>query len=264
MSPAFGKVFWLVFNPANALTACLVLGAVLLFTRWRRAGRFFVVIAALGALAMGYVPIGAWLLAPLESRFALPAKLPERIDGIIVLGGAIDTRQSGVFGQIAVNGRAERLLAFVELGRRHPGAKLVYSGGAGLIRDEPKSEAEIAAPLLAALGLPAERLLLETKSRDTDENARFSRELAKPRPGETWVLVTSAAHMPRAYGVFTRLGWRVVPYPVDYRCGGEGDEAFGQNLGRGLNLLNVSLREWLSLAHYYLSGRIESLLPGPG
>jgi uncharacterized SAM-binding protein YcdF (DUF218 family) len=263
VSPVIGKVLWLVFNPANILTGLLVLGALLLFTRWQRTGRFFVLLSALSALFIAYAQPGVWLMEPLEERFAAPAQMPEAVAGIIVLGGAIDTRQSNRFGQVALNGRGERITGFVALARRYPDAKLVYSGGAGLITEEQKSEAEHAKPLLVTLGVPEARLILEMKSRDTYENALLTRDLVKPAAGEIWILVTSANHMPRAMGTFRRLGWNVIPHPVDYRRLGEGDEAFGRNLGRGLNLLTIALREWLSLAHYYVAGRVDRLLPAP-
>ena len=94
------------------------------------------------------------------------------------------------------------------------------------------SEAETAKPLLVTLGVAEARLILETKSRDTHENAAFTRDLVKPKPGEIWILVTSASHMPRAVGAFRKAGWTVLPYPVDYRYLGEGDEGFGENLAR--------------------------------
>src|SRR5262245_43480816 len=100
MSPVFAKLFWLVFNPANVVTGLLALGALLLFTRWRRTGRIFVVLAALMALAIGYLPIGVWVMAPLENRFPVPQRLPDKVAGVVVLGGAIDTRQTGRFGQV--------------------------------------------------------------------------------------------------------------------------------------------------------------------
>jgi uncharacterized SAM-binding protein YcdF (DUF218 family) len=263
MSPVLGKVVWLVVNPANILTGLLVLGALLLFTRWRRRGRQIVLLAALVALVVAYSPLAVWVMRPLETRFEPPAKLPDKVAGIVVLGGAIDTRQSNRFQQVALNGRGERITAFVALAKRYPEAKLVYSGGAGIFVEEAKSEAEHAKPLLMDLGVAEGRLMLETRSRDTHENAAFTRDLVKPAPGETWLLVTSAAHMPRAMGAFRHAGWRILPYPVDYRHLGEGDEGFGQNLGRGLTLLSAALREWLSLAHYRISGRTDSLLPGP-
>ncbi len=263
MSPVVAKVIWIAVNPANILLGLFVFGVLLLFTRWRRSGRLLTALAALLALFIAFLQPGAWLMAALEERFAPPTELPANVAGIIVLGGAIDTLQTGRFGQVALNGRAERVTAFVALAKRYPEAKLVYSGGAGIIVKEQTSEAELAKPLLVALGVPEARLVLETKSRDTHENALMTRDLVKLAPGEVWILVTSAAHMPRAAGTFRRIGWTVVPYPVDFRHLGEGDEAFGRNLGRGLVLLNVSLREWLSLAHYYIAGRIDRLLPAP-
>ena len=82
-------------------------------------------------------------------------------------------------------------------------------------------------------------------------------------PGDTWILVTSAFHMPRAIGAFRHTGWNVVPYPVDYRRGARSEDTSGRNLGHGLQTLNVALREWLGLALYYADGRIDRLLPAP-
>lgn len=69
-------------------------------------------------------------------------------------------------------------------------------------------------------GVDPDRLPLEGRSRDTRENARLSFELARPGPGGTWVLVTSAMHLPRAVGVFEAAGWNVGPYPIDHRTTG--------------------------------------------
>ena len=74
-----------------------------------------------------------------------------------------------------------------------------------------------------------------SKSRNTVENAVFSMDLAKPQPGERWLLVTSGYHMPRAIGIFRRAGFAVEPYPVDWRTRGPEDalRAF-PTLGDGL------------------------------
>ena len=72
----------------------------------------------------------------------------------------------------------------------------------------------MARQLWTGMGVPPERMLFETAARNTHENAVLAHALAKPRPGETWLLVTSASHMPRSVGVFRRAGWDVVPWPV--------------------------------------------------
>jgi uncharacterized SAM-binding protein YcdF (DUF218 family) len=106
---------------------------------------------------------------------------------------------------------------------------------------------------------------LENKSRNTAENAEFSKELARPRPGETWLLVTSAYHMPRSVGLFRKVGFPVVPWPSDYRTSGrEGVGFFRDNEVDALQNTTLALREWIGLIAYWLSGRIDSILPGPG
>jgi uncharacterized SAM-binding protein YcdF (DUF218 family) len=117
MSPAVTKVFWLFVNPANILMALLLLGVLLLFTRWRRTGRALALAATVLALVIAYLQPGVWLMEPLEERFPAPARLPDRVAGIIVLGGVVETRQSNSIGQVSLNGRAERITAFVYLAK---------------------------------------------------------------------------------------------------------------------------------------------------
>ncbi len=87
------------------------------------------------------------------------------------------------------------------------------------------TDAATAPRMLTALGVAPERLILEGKSRDTFENAQFTKGMVKPAPGETWLLVTSAFHMPRSMGLFRKAGFDVTPWPVDYRTTGK--EGFG-------------------------------------
>lgn len=261
VAPGVAKFVWALLNPANLLVAMLLLGAVLLATRFRRLGGTLLVSGALAAAVIAYTPVADWLIEPLESRFASAASSDGAIAGIIVLGGAIDTAATRRRGQIALNGRGERLTAFVELAQRYPRAKLVYSGGAGESDVEADSEAAIAKPLLTAMGIAPERLTLEMRSRDTHENARFTYAMVKPAVGERWLLVTSAVHMPRSMGTFRRVGWNVIAYPVDYRGGARSEDTGSGNLAHGLTLLNAAAREWLGLLQYYAAGRMDRLLP---
>ena len=111
--------------------------------------------------------------------------------------------------------------------------------------------------------MPEERLRFEDRSRNTFENAVYSFETAKPKPGETWLLVTTAMHMPRSIGCFRKAGWDIFPYPVDYRTTGDvsfvPDFAFAEGLAR----INIAFREWLGLAAYWAMGRTDALLPAP-
>ncbi len=80
---------------------------------------------------------------------------------------------------------------------------------------------------MIALGVPDDRMSFEDRSRDTWENAVFTKELVQPKPGERWLLVTSATHMPRSVGIFRKIGFDVIPYPVDYQTGGVAGDFVG-------------------------------------
>jgi uncharacterized SAM-binding protein YcdF (DUF218 family) len=95
------------------------------------------------------------------------------------------------------------------------------------------------------------------------ENAEFSRALAAPKPGERWLLVTSAFHMPRAMGLFRAAQFPVEAYPVDWRTAA-GDRLFPfDTVSAGLRRTDTAVREWVGLIGYRLTGRSRTLFPGP-
>jgi uncharacterized SAM-binding protein YcdF (DUF218 family) len=124
------------------------------------------------------------------------------------------------------------------------------------------SEAEAMRAVLLADGVADDRILVEGRSRNTVENALFAQKLAQPKPGETWILVTSATHMPRAVGCFRHIGWSVVPYPVDFRS----DAPWSLEavvLSRNLALFELAFHEWVGLVTYRLLGWTDTLFPSP-
>jgi len=257
-----GKLAWILLKPSNLLPLILVLGLVLRLFRRRRTGRALIAFSLAAFLAAAVLPLGAWLISPLENRFP-PPELPARVDGIVVLGGAIEPGLSGDRKAIALNGNAERLVAFAALARRYPEAKLVFAGGSGNWREPDQREGDWLGPFLDAAGIARARVAVERESRNTDDNARMSKALAKPRAGEAWVLVTSARHMPRAVGIFRKHAWPVIPYPADYLTTREVGWSFGFNVADGLAALDAAAYEWLGLAYYRLSGRIDDWFPRP-
>lgn len=256
------KVIGVLLEPANLLLVVLLCGNVLLYTRRRQIGRLLLGMLTAILLALAILPWSAWLVTPLEDRFAAQASLPDRVDGIVVLGGAFDPVVSAARGQPSVNGAIERVTAMVELARRYPDAKLVFSGGSGAVTTQELKEAPVARAFLTGIGFDANRVMFEAQSRNTWENAVLSKDLSAPKPGEIWLLVTSATHMPRAMGAFRAAGWPMRPYPVDYSTSG-GDSGLGFSLGRGLGALGVALHEWQGLLYYRLRGWNDTLYPGP-
>jgi uncharacterized SAM-binding protein YcdF (DUF218 family) len=261
---ALAKIFGFFALPSNILIALGGCGLLLLPTRFVRAGRRLIVASLLLLGLAGLSPLGNALILPLEQRFPPWDATRGAPDGIISLGGAFDTVVSPARGEVALNEAAERLTAVAELARRYPSARVVFSGGSGRLIYQGAGEAELAARLFDSFGIARERVILEDKSRDTDENARFTRELVKPKPGERWLLITSAHHMPRSVGVFRAADFPVEPFPVDYRTRGSADllRPF-YSLGDGLRRTDTAAREWSGLLVYWLTGRTRELFPAP-
>jgi uncharacterized SAM-binding protein YcdF (DUF218 family) len=266
-------------NPGNLFFVLLLAGTVLLWTPARpdrgasfdargdsparRLGRVLVTLAALIGLVAATAPMGRLARLALEDRFPPPESWPAEVDGVVVLGGMVDPFVSRARGQLILGDAVERLLAFAEFGRRYPRAQLVFSGGSGVLGRQDATEAETLRPHLAQFGLDPARVVFEGRSRNTYENAVFTRDLVRPAPGETWVLVTSAFHMPRAMGAFRRAGWTVVPYPVDYHLEPAQAGAWGFDFLAGFGSLRAALHEWTGLVVYRLTGRTDALFPAP-
>jgi uncharacterized SAM-binding protein YcdF (DUF218 family) len=260
------KVFWLLAKPSHLIVLLLVAGVAALWLDRPRPGGALVTLGTGALAALTLLPLGSWLMVPLENRFSQPeAPPPGTVDGVIVLGGAPRLGVTVARGQPTFGDEAERVTSLVELGRRYPGARLVFTGGSGSLFGASTSEADVVRAFLAEQGFDVGRVLFEAESRDTHENAVRSRELVGPEPGERWLLVTSALHMPRSVGVFRRAGWDVTAFPVDYRTTGrielEPEPVFG--LGSRLADLDFAAREWIGLVAYRLMGRTDALFPKP-
>ena len=163
-----------------------------------------------------------------------------------------------------INSAGDRITAMLDLARRYPKATLVYTGGDGSLLQDGDSEAPVAGRLLEDAGLANGRVVLELKSRTTQENAVFTRRLVDPKPGQLWLLVTSAVHMPRSVANFRAAGFDVEAYPVDFRTAGWQDawKPFDR-ISYGLARADIAAHEWIGLVALRLTGRSSELLPSP-
>jgi uncharacterized SAM-binding protein YcdF (DUF218 family) len=258
---ALSKIFWLIVNPINIFLALFFVGTVLLFTRFKRAGRRVLTFGAAMLLVVGIFPIGDWLTERLENRFPANPKLPDKVAGIIVLGGTINQYLTASREQPSLTGGGERLTEFLYLAKRYPDAKLIFTGGSGSLFQQTFKEAEAAKIFFDRMGLPKNRVLYESRSRNTFENASFSRDIVQDYENGQWVLITSAIHMPRAVGVFRKTGWNIVPFPVDYHTDGYNRFQLGFQPIGGLASLDRGVRELIGLIAYRILGRTENLFP---
>jgi uncharacterized SAM-binding protein YcdF (DUF218 family) len=262
MTFIFGKLVWALLQPGNLLLLCLLAGMLLLL-RGRRRGELLVVLSAIGLLLLAVAPIGPAMMLVLEQRFPRPSTLPSRIDGILVLGGAVDPRLSLAYGEAVFNGSIARVLGGVALARHHPEAKLALVGGEGEFIPIGFAESRATKGFVLEEGIPAARLIVEERSRSTHENAVFAKEVIRPAAGQNWVLVTSAFHMPRAVGAFRAVDWPVIPYPVDFKVDPRTGLRANFSLVDGLGSSTIAGKEWAGLLGYRLLGWTRELFPEP-
>jgi uncharacterized SAM-binding protein YcdF (DUF218 family) len=258
------KTLGVMLLPTNFLIVVGVAGALLLAFRFAVLGRKLLVVSAVLLAICGFSPLGNILLYPLEQRFPPWDAAQGPPDGIIVLGGPIDADLSVAHDTPVIRSAPDRMIAAAALAHQYPNARIVFSGGSANLIANDAREADFAGEIFEGLGIDKSRLTMERRSRNTYENAEFSKTIAAPKPGERWLLVTSAFHMPRSIGLFRKAGFAVEPYPVDWRVGSRADLlSFTNFAGDGLGRTDTAVREWLGLLAYYLTGKTGELFPGP-
>jgi uncharacterized SAM-binding protein YcdF (DUF218 family) len=259
------KIFWMLASPIDLLLFGALIGVLLCFGPYVRFGRALALAAVLILAGAATLPVGMLLIAPLEDRFPPPPADLKSPEGIIVLGGALDDEASGARGETIFDEGGERLTEAIMLAQRYPEARVVYTGGSASLTGAKSTEALEARKFMAALGVAPERVTIEDKSRNTDENARFTASIVHPEPLQAWIVVTSAFHMPRAIGVFEKAGFHPIAYPVAFRTvGDERDPRLIFDPAKNLHIFQLALHEWIGLAAYWASGRIAHPFPGPG
>ena len=250
-------VLWQLLRPSSLLVLLLFAGLYLSSGRRRQIGLGLLWASASSFLIIAVLPVGQWLMGTLESRFPKEHSYPPHVDGIIVLGGAVSPPLSEIWQMPALTDGAERMTGFVGLANHYPKAKLVFAGGGGARQPGRMREADVAAQLFEQLGIEPGRVVYERESTNTWENVVFSQRLVQPKADETWILVTSAFHMPRAAAIFKQAGWKVIPWPVGYKSGrGQGEDGFGVNLPGELHLVDDAVHEWVGLVAYRVMGRL--------
>ena len=251
------KTLALLTQPLWWVVALLV-GACLVLPRQPVLGRRLVFTALTMLLTLGWQPIPDTLLRQLESRyteFSPQANLKDYV-GVIILGGGTESGQvAQAHTQPLMTDAAERLTAPVAMLRHNPHLHLVYTGGEGAWLGVGPSEAERARTYFDSMGLLPGQVRYESASRNTYENAVLTGELPQIDKSQRWLLVTSAFHMPRAMATFTKAGWNVSAYPVDFRTGTDTPWT-SYSLRDGVANWQLLLHEWLGLLAYRITGRL--------
>lgn len=256
------KIGWAIISPDSLIVLLGVAAWLSLVFGWQKLSRRLLAYCAFLLLFIGFLPVGEWLISPLENRFVANAALPARVDGIVVLGGAISPRLSNVWQQAELNGSADRLSNFLYLANLYPSAQLVFTGGNGSISEQEFKAADMARVLFDQLDLAERAIIYESESRNTYENALNSKTLVSPRTEENWLLVTSGFHMPRSIGVFCAQQWALQPYPVDHYSMKDDLLRLNFDFAGNLATLGIAIREWVGLVAYRVTGKTGQFLPG--
>jgi len=249
------KLVAFALTPSNVVGIIAVMGLLAVLIRRERIGKALLTASALLFALGAWSPLGPTLLGVLENRFPVPT-LEGHVDGIVTLGGAVDTHITQARGSATLTDAGERITETARLAFRFPDAKIILSGGSDhLVSTEAITESAVARDLLESIGVAGGRITIEERSRNTCENAIESRKLAAASGGARWLLVTSASHMPRAVACFDRAGFKIIPYPVDYRTEGPTDYRRPlRKASEGWAAIDLAAHEWTGLFAYRLFG----------
>ena len=247
------KIFWAFAQPLTFLGLIFLIGLIFRHRVW---GRTLLQSGAVIFILCGFLPIGPLIIRSLESRAVIPDQLPNKIDGIIVLGGAVNAESSSVLKQPQLNEWSERIFEMMRLSRTFPQAKVIYAGGAGSLHGQGYDESGIVRDMLKDINFPIQNFVFENKSRTTYENIINAKVLASPQPGDNWVLITSAFHIPRSKAVFLKQGWNVISYPAGFIENGSIEPWQFIDVSGNYWKLNVAAKEIMGIIAYKLSGRI--------
>lgn len=255
------KLAWGILSPSNLLVILLLIAALLLIANKTTAVKKILIPVVLASVVFMAYPVSDYAMYPLESRFSKSSVLPKKIDGIIVLGGGEQLKQSLGWRTQELGEGGDRYIATVILAKQYPNVPVIFSGGNNLLslQDEGK-EGHIAYQALTQLGIEKQRLVVDTQARNTYENFAFLQSSLPERNGQ-YLLVTSAYHMPRAVGVARQQSINVIPYPVDYRSNIPALRRWDFSFFEHLQVLEPAWREWIGLTVYYFSGKTDQWLP---
>jgi uncharacterized SAM-binding protein YcdF (DUF218 family) len=256
------KIVALFFYPVGLCLGILTLGLFFLWaTRRQRLGKVLVTLGTVALLMCSTYLVSSWLLIPLEQRY--PALLhPETVSGgpkdstsppwIVVLGGGHRSDPSLPANSQISAAALKRVVEGVRLHKALPGSTLLFSGGAVF---DPVPEAEVMARIAMLLGVKPEDIILESNSRDTAEEAKI---IATMIGRKRFILVTSAAHMPRTMALFKKRGLEPIPAPTDFLAPKAPSSGPGRFLPgtAALAQTQTALHEYMGMAWAWLRGKI--------
>lgn len=256
MTLVIKKIIAAFLLPPGCLVLLLV-GCALFQLKRRRAGiALCFIIPALLMWTLSSAHVSELLFQALEQGLSIPAH--PKGDVIVLLGGGLHDRVPDLSGSGAPSeNMIPRIVTAVRLQRRM-GVPVLISGGS--VYGNRSSEAPVVRRFMIDLGVPSDKILIEDKSRDTMENARFSKGILLREGFKKPLLVTSAYHMRRSIEAFRKSGIEVIPVPSSFHTAPGRTSVWADWLpdSGALESTSTALREYLGLIFYSLSGKVAS------
>ena len=253
------KIFWIIFNPFNFIVLLIFIASIFYFFKNKILYKFFYLIALFCFIFSCVLPTGNYLLNILEKDFHR-INIPEKIDGILILSGAVNANLTKEHQRIQLGSASERLFASIKLIKKYPNAKIIFSGGSPYLFDNLLKQADIVKTFFDQFEIDTTKIIFEKNARNTYENIYNSKILAKPKKNENWLIITSAFHMHRTLKVGNKLGWKLIPYAVDFYATKKTLWIPSIFLLKNISLLNLALHEWIGLLTYYLTEKSSDIL----
>lgn len=249
------KIVAAFFYPVPLCLGIVLVGLLFLwFTRKQKTGKIIVSAGFFLLLALSQSSFSDRLLKPLETRYP-PMMNPSShkdVRWVVVLGGGhISDSRLPTTSQLT-DSSLVRLVEGIRLYRMLPGSRLILSGGGAF---DPVPNAELMAEVARSVGVREEDMVLETDSRDTEDEARLIKHIVK---GDDFFLVTSASHMPRSIRLFRSVGTNPIPAPTGHRA--RQGERVGPGVffpsARSLVKTQKAMHEYMGLVWAKIRGRI--------
>ncbi len=217
MAFALKKFISLLAYPLGASVLLSMLGLVLWVRKPRSKAGVALIIGGLAWLVIMSNPmVSVYLLGSLENQagdYAQATHLTQKgVKYIVVLGGDVRGGDVSNADRVATSSLL-RVMEGVRIWKHMPGSVLILSGGS--VQEGLKPTAESMAAVAEDMGVPKNAIVLEEKSRDTDEEAKL---LAPTLGKKPFALVTSAHHILRSVMIFRRMGLNPIPAPCDFEA----------------------------------------------
>jgi uncharacterized SAM-binding protein YcdF (DUF218 family) len=232
--------------PPGLFIAIIIIMGIWFFYKNQKKIAYICIFISMSFWFASMKPVSDIFMSRLEYHFDLPSSV--KGDVIIVLGGGMKDNVPDFSGNSALNSAGlERVFTAARISKKK-NIPIITSGGAVFSKE---AESEVAKRFLMDIGISADKIIVENKSRDTYENAVFSHKICLEKGYKKVIVVTSAFHMPRTAMVFKKVGFEdIVYYPTGYKTSKNSEYYYMDFLPGDMQNISVAIKEYIGLIFY--------------